>query len=527
MLDETAGSSVPSFQWKAVILDDDTGESSVAGLCRQLCPYCGSALRKYDETNLANELGQANTPCDIALVDMNWVMKLEDPGCDASEISLPTPEECDDVFLRNIFGRDETGDLGPGPYLAARVGVIERWLFALQAAICLPEDDEGCRWLKGPLGYDNVGLWLGPMLSWLEPDAEVAFYSGAAQRMVRSPSVAPWLRWRDLEFSVLPKNSEGTDWDGLLPVFRRAQAKYLRQWPVRLWAQQVWLHLWLIGEEGLPVLPDGLFRTMRDGRAQEYSVLPYKFFPQLRVVSDRTKLLEDLRQLVFARTFRVDQCTVQRANHALRHVKSDPASGYWRRSAAEAMASLGLLGDVSHLSHLSHEREEQLIDYAQALYSLRNAVPCMRIYTGCGSAEDEHFGYDRIFEDAWLPTDTLFPVRLHEWKSVVDALRSNAEGDFSIAESADHVCVSFLGAGGFCSIGAFCEAVKQSLVKHQQDGENAGLLFVLLFALQHGADSIEVLIKSEWHDLLSENQPHDHSGAESFGLRFSMPRRGI
>jgi hypothetical protein len=280
--------SIP-FKWLLLLLDDvPSGVNAIASELRRL----GLEVEIVSKLSRFAEKTAEFQDCNLAVIDMQWANA----------------------------GKVFTGSTPSVPVLQASSArqFIDDWVKAVNHwssndTSLIPRDTH---WPRAEIGPNDVGAWIGAMLTWVSPNAEIIFFSGNASTFNKGLA-APLALFKKPRFKVHPKGTPGLGvisahdlWPYLMPL----QKRLLSQAPTRSWLLESVL-IPLLADKSPESATVQLF--IPSSNSMESRRLEFKYvFPYL-VSASRDEKLSAFRELLDTPRLRRDELV---ALHAVSHV---------------------------------------------------------------------------------------------------------------------------------------------------------------------------------------------------------------
>lgn len=493
------------FQWRVALCDDNPEDNGILQTKFMLEQANFSVLlvsERQDFILNADKLSR----CHLALIDMQWEGVFSD-----------------DKKVDKIPRFDELDPANPAAFVKQWVSAIASW--GNPSAPVLLDWDE---WPRCRIQPNEMGAWIGALLTNIAPGIEIIFYSGKPG-LAPSGFTAALGRFRDAAYHVETKTERASlSLLSLLTPLRKLQHQALTRSD---------LYDWFLAGVLLPKLLDAPTITKH---LPEPSVHPArtidtsfefvadKFFPSLasdHATNSAFDLLDFYQQ---ARPRRVDSNPVSALEHSLRpwkftddvfqHREHLIAQLNWTSqqilatypsacavarnlSSAAALLRADNIGAI-HNCQITLLRAWHL--FWATLFEPSCELKCLADRFKGQLVSDEKTTYPSTESEAKSRKKTskgrkILRIDFESLSESCVQLKANGDGKLHIADSDGSVIINWAGSwnNGQPSFREFNAIVRESLLEPL--GPYRGLPLVILFGLVNRAKSIRVRFGDEWH----------------------------
>lgn len=491
------------FRWVVLLCDDATenAETAIKNTKRNLE---NAGLEVLHLQKAEHFLDSTNTlilmDCHLVLMDMQWrnlaaVPKERFP-------SLPEPR------IGNQLQPSEVSSF------------IKRWLEAVRAWSSAAEKPSANRnrWPRYPIGENEIGAWLGAMISHTAPKAQIIFFSGKDEIFSKGLEAALG-RFKNATYEVHTKPNQGVSETLLWPYLIPLQKECLRCDPnIKAW----FLNYVLIPMLSKESLKPAEARVFIPSKADfEQRLLSFdRFFPNLARLAKSSRIKQlaayierplwaDPVKIAFKgmehaldkkRFSNVPDWPVNKVREALSFAHH---AGVWGTGIAGCLLqSLSAAAKKNWSQALEHVNEARFEIHA-TLNDLRPLLQTLVLKygghiiqssgkrpKGASIAAQSDKLEMHLFPPHWLET-LLFHL-------CDNAKKAKARYGFMVSEEADTLVMLWTAQWRGLTEKEFWDALKHSL---HTKGESRGLPLVVRFGIESGAEAFDLYAESAWKRL--------------------------
>lgn len=501
--------------------------------------------------------------------------RLQEIGCDVQILQRPIQiiENTEALLEAHIVLCDLTfynfGAAGEAAFISQNPSsdkkqFVSDWILALQRW-CSTADKTGWSEINKTPGAQieaqDIGFWLAAMVSQINPDCEIVFYTSAIKEITGPLSAIA--QFRGSRFGVETKNPDAS-------ITESAINKALTRRQKRLLESSPQVYRWFLRKVFLPVL---MGKMPIEGNASQLSVAnPSKefslkadlFFPQFKGEEISNKTKEFFREFLICENWELqswEMRALQSLEHDLREEKCDFYSRLVQEKRVDyldrllvAAVDAGTVGQgILALLETAREELEKSGKWPSELLELAHKFCCRAMRNSERDLEDLckdlqnsealiNEGVEFFLVDDACAVEPDSPAELSDpglpfpiayFQRVISALRHNLETNlknkqgspwFSLRARVGEESLAIIwedNSEGFASIEDFRAAVVKSSSK--DSAEHRGLPLAILFGVEFGAEIVHVLIRDktcksgpDWNLIYSTN---DAMAPDAFNLK--------